>query len=528
MRYIFQEFVLDTGHRELRRGNAPVSVEPKVFDLLAHLLANRDRVVSKDDLIEAVWGGRIVSDSALTTCINAARVALGDSGEAQRLIKTLPRKGIRFVGDVRCEDMAEARTARVDAPPPPRSLTPPPVPQDKPSVAVLAFANLGGDDDQDYLSDGIADDIITELSRFSELFVIARNSSFQYKGKAADVRRIGEELNVRYVLEGSVRRAGGRIRISAQLINASTGAHLWAERYDRQIADVFAIQDEMARTIVPLLVAHVNKAEIARVSTRVPSTWEAYDHFLKGVAAFHGWLSTTAKEHLLMARHCFEQALKLDPNYARAYAGLSSTYSVCWMHKADDGYANPKTLDHAAALALQAVQCDPLLPRAHSEQGYVSVWRREYRASLAGFERAIALNPNYFDWRYCTALTYDGQFEKSVQILQECMRRDPFYPPVALGFLGIGLHMQKRLEEALVPTREFAARLPNHRGALTRLAAICAQLGLMDEARKAVAELLRLDPEYCIHHHVRLFAPHREQAHNEYLWEGLRLAGLPE
>jgi TolB-like protein len=242
--YSFEGISLDTDTRELRRGCELLSIEPKVFDLLVHLIANRGRVVSKDDLIATVWDGRIVSESALTTAINAARAALDDSGEAQRLIKTLPRKGLRFIGTVSEGPAPLATPTAPDAQRPALALP------DKPSVAVLPFANVSGDPEQAYIADGITDDIITELSRFSELFVIARNSSFQYKGKATDVRQVGRELGVRYVLEGSIRRVGERVRISVQLVNAANGAHLWAERYDRQIADVFAIQDEVARTSV--------------------------------------------------------------------------------------------------------------------------------------------------------------------------------------------------------------------------------------------------------------------------------------
>jgi len=238
MRYQFEDHVLDTDRRELRRGADLVPVEPKVFDLLIFLIANRERVASKDDLIATVWNGRIVSDSALTTRVNAARSAIGDSGEEQRLIKTLPRKGFRFVGRVQ-EEQVPGRTLDGGTPvePPRPALALP----DRPSIAVLAFTNMSGDPGQDYFSDGITEDIITGLSRFSELFVIARNSSFQYKGRSPDIRQVGRELGVRYVLEGSIRRAGDRVRITAQLIDAVTGAHRWAERYDRELKDVFAV-----------------------------------------------------------------------------------------------------------------------------------------------------------------------------------------------------------------------------------------------------------------------------------------------
>ena len=216
----FRRLSLDTDRQELLRGKNRIAIEPQVFDLLHYLVRNRDRVVSKDDWIAAVWKGRIISESTLTSRITAVRHAIRDRAEDQRLIRTVARKGLRFVGDVREEksptDVAEAGL-----------LTP-----DSPSIAVLPFNNLSGDPEQDYFADGVVEEIITALSRFRQLFVIARNSSFTYKGRAIDVKRVGRELGVRYVLEGSVRRAANRVRITAQLIDAQTGAHLWADRFD--------------------------------------------------------------------------------------------------------------------------------------------------------------------------------------------------------------------------------------------------------------------------------------------------------
>jgi len=260
VRYLFEGYSLDTNCRELRHGTVLVPLEPQVFDLLAYVLKHRERVVSKDDLLASIWKGRNVSESALTTRINAARRAIGDSGDQQHLIKTLLRKGIRFVGTVREEaQSATAPTLPVLALP------------DRPSIAVLPFTNMTGDVEQEYFSDGITEDIITELSRFGELFVIARNSSFQYKSKAVDVRQVGRELGVRYVLEGSIRRSADHIRISAQLIDAMTGSHRWAERYDRKLEDIFTLQAELACTIVALLAAHVNKAESERALAKPPA-----------------------------------------------------------------------------------------------------------------------------------------------------------------------------------------------------------------------------------------------------------------
>ena len=252
MRYLFEDYALDTDRRELHRGAEVVSVTPQVFDLLDYLIRNRERVVSKDDLINAIWNGRIVSDAALTTRLNVARSAIGDSGEEQRLIKTLPRKGFRFVGTVReAQGPAGAAVAdnQIELPKPALALP------DKPSIAVLPFQNMSGDPDQDYFADGMVDDIITALSRFKLLFVIARNSSFTYKGKAVDIKQVGRELGVRYVLEGSVRKAAGKVRIICQLIDAATGVHLWADRFEGDLSDIFALQDRMTESVVSAVAA---------------------------------------------------------------------------------------------------------------------------------------------------------------------------------------------------------------------------------------------------------------------------------
>ena len=270
MFYCFDDLSLDTDRRELRRKSELVPIAPQVFDVLQYLIENREQVVSKDDLIKGVWDGRIVSDSALTTRINAARAAIGDSGKEQHVIKTLPRKGFRFIATVR-EQQAAIETAAGGA-----AATPLPSPTlslpDKPSIAVLPFQNMGGDAGQEYFVDGVVEDIITGLSRIKWLFVIARNSTFAYKGRAVDLKQVGRELGVRYVLEGSVRKSADRVRVTAQLITAETGAHVWAERYDRKIDDFFALQDEITLSIVGAIEPTLRLAEIERVKRKRPES----------------------------------------------------------------------------------------------------------------------------------------------------------------------------------------------------------------------------------------------------------------
>ena len=317
MIFQFEHFVLNTKSRELHRGSIPVQIAPQVFDLLEFLVRNHERVVSKDDLTEAVWDGRIVSDSALTTRINAVRRALGDSGEAQHYIKTIPRKGVRFVAPV--QELASTGT-KTDAAATIRSAAPPY--PDRPSIAILPFSNMSDDRDQEFLADGMVEDIITTLSHVSSLFVVARNSSFAFKNKSPDIREVGRQLGVRYVLEGSVRRSTDRLRITAQLIDATDGKHVWAERYDRRLQDIFDIQDELTKEIVTALRIKLTDGEQASVWLRSTNNIEAWGYAMRG--ADHLWRGTAAS--MSEARSLLERAVAIDPTYAKAMALLALTY----------------------------------------------------------------------------------------------------------------------------------------------------------------------------------------------------------
>jgi adenylate cyclase len=525
LRYLFENCLLDTDRRELRCGADPVAVAPQVFDLIEYLIRNRERVVSKDDLTAAIWGGRIVSDAALTTRLNIARRAIGDSGEEQRLIKTLPRKGCRFVGAVREE---QAPVTEVSAEPSAKAPRPALALPDKPSIAVLPFANLSSDPEQEYFTDGIVDDIVTELSRFGELFVIARNSSFQYKGKAVDVREVARELGVRYVLEGSIRRGGDRIRISAQLIDAATGTHRWAERYDRKLEDVFAVQDDVVRTIVALLAAHVRMAETERALARPPNSWRAYDFYLQGVNAFASFSSSFSVKDLYETRRLLQQSLSVDASYARSFALLGHTHEVAWLFPLDRDFLHPGALDQAHQFARKALQLDPNLPETHSVLGLVLAWKRQHEASLGEIERALSLNPNYVDWRLGMALVLAGEQRRAVDVLETCMRLDPFHSPVASATLGFAYYMHKEYPQALAALRDSVSRAPNFRSGHGWLAATYAQLGRMEEARAEAAEVLRIHPDYTVTGTARRIMAFKSAEDAEHFFDGLRKAGLPE
>jgi TolB-like protein len=324
VKFLFGNHTLDSDRRELRRGSEPIAVEPQVFDLLVYLVENRDRVVSKDDLVASIWGGRIVSDSTLTSRINAARKAVGDSGEEQKVIRTIARKGLRFVGSVHTQSSG-AKPTQAAAPPADEiheSLRPAlPLP-DRPAIAVLPFINMSGDPEQEYFSDGISEDMITALSKLRWFFVIARNSSFIYKGKAVHMKQIAEELGVGYVVEGSVRKSGDRVRITAQLNDAATGSHIWAEHYDRGLADVFAVQDEITEAIVAAIEPQLYAAENFRARRKPPDSMDAWDLVMRALS--HFWRVT--RQDNVVAQALLEKAIAIDPNYGQALGVLATSY----------------------------------------------------------------------------------------------------------------------------------------------------------------------------------------------------------
>src|SRR5207342_3013608 len=389
MQFLFGDHTLDADRRELRRGAEPIAVEPQVFDLLIYLVENRDRVVSKDDLIASIWGGRVVSDSTLTSRINAARKAVGDSGDNQKLIRTIARKGLRFVGDVRVTPLGADPSdllsrAHEDAQDSSHLAWPLP---DRPAIAVLPFVNMSGDPEQEYFSDGISEDIITALSKLRWFFVIARNSSFTYKGKAVHMKQVGEELGVGYVVEGSVRKGGDRVRITAQLNDVATGGHIWAERYDRGLADVFAVQDEITEAIVAAIEPQLYAAESFRAQRKPPDSLDAWDLVMRALS--HHWRVT--RQDNVVAQALLEKAIAIDPNYGQAFGVLATSY----MFTAHMGW-----MDMAAAMpiaeraALAAIRADCEDPWAHYALGSVCLFTRRFDDSLAEFEVALRLNPN--------------------------------------------------------------------------------------------------------------------------------------
>jgi adenylate cyclase len=467
----------------------------------------------------------VEGDDLYGDCINiAARLeASADpggivvSGTAYDYIKNKVQIGFDDLGDQWLKNIAEPiRAYRVnDTRIPTRAV--PKLTTEKPSIAVLPFTNLSGDPEQQYFSDGITEDIITELSRLQSLFVIARNSSFQYRDKAVDVRRIGKEIGARYVVEGSVRKLGNRLRITAQLIEAPTGNHLWSERYDRSIDELFEVQDEVTRTIVATLIGRVEDAEIKGSVRKHPENLAAYDSLLRGIEHIRAY----GCEENRRARQLFEQAISLDPRFALAHAYFS--LALLLEHGFD--HAPDAIKDRAVASALTAVRLDPRESRAHQFLGQAYLLCGESDLALSHFERASALNPNdpHTTAHRGYALAIVGRAEEGIKVIRHAMRLNPFHPDWYWDNLAVAQYTAHRYEDALDSIRQSAARTSFDWVALT--AACYTQLGQVDKAAERAAEVLRLKPDF----HLLLETVHHKNACDAEHWlDGMRKARLPE
>ena len=534
MLYLFEDFALDSERRELRRGAEPIAVEPQVFDLLEYLVRNRDHVVSKDDLIATVWDGRIVSDVTLDTRVNAARRALQDNGKDQRLIKTLPRKGIRFVGAVREDERLPINA--VPAAPATEQPGPTFVLPDRPSIAVLPFTNMSGDPEQEYFADGIVEDLITALSHFRWLFVIARNSTFTYKGQAVDVAKVGRELGVRYILEGSVRRIADRVRITVQLIEAERATHIWAQRFDRPVADIFALQDEITDCIAGALDPEISASERERARRKPPEhlgAWELYQRGMEHVLQHN-------REHFIEAQKFLRRAIELDPEFSAPHSALAIVgfHQFSRMSRDNPAAAVKEMFKEAARevykAASRAVELDPNDSQAHVALGLAYVQRDQLSHATAEHEIALSLNPSsaFARWGFGQVLVRTDRFEEALEQCEAALRLSPRDPRTwRLFFLrASALYQLRRYEEAAKWAYE-ATRHPTADSLWPAiyLAGALAQLGRTNEAATAIGELRRTRPNLTVA--SLLLWPNmriRSQGSLDHIVAGLRKAGLPE
>ena len=516
MIYRFGDHELDTEGFRLTASGEEIAVEPQVFALLQFLIEQRERVVSKDEIIEHVWDGRIVSDGTLNSRINSARRALGDDGKAQAVIKTFPRRGFRFVATLSGDD---------DAAPTPEPTTV----LDKPSIAVLPFHNLSDDPEQEYFSDGITEDIITALSRVRQFHVVARNTTFAYKGRAIGDTAVAGELGVRYVLEGSVRRAGDRLRISAQLIDGTTGNHLWAERYDRDQQDIFEVQDDITKRVVSAIEPELARAERDRANLKRPEDLGAWDLYQRGMSHLWDRGEFGQPDEIEIALDYFNKSIELDPRFPPAHAAIAH----CSFFKVFFGSSEQRSraFGEGVAAARKAIEIDPKEADAYTQLALLHAAYRQPEEAIRICNAAIAIEPH-------SARAYQvlGMAETCIGNAEEGLRHcetavelvgsDPIVGP-SLAWMAMANIFLGDYEKA-VDWAKKALDVPSTQiWGNAALTAAYGHLGNEVEAKGAREELKRRMPNFS-YAFVEENFPVTDPDYFAVFVDGLRKAGLPE
>ena len=529
--FVFEDYLLDEERRELTLRGQVVAVGPQVFDLLLLFVNNPDRVMSKDDLLQAVWNGRIVSESTITSHINAVRKAIGDTGEEQRLVRTVARKGYRFVGQIKVSGNGETQQPQrtvIDEHSAPAANAMPPslLLPDKPSITVLPFQNLSGDPEQEYFADGIVEDLIAALSRIRWLFVIARNSSFTYKGRTVDAKGVSQELGVRYLLEGSVRKCGEKVRITGQLIDATSGTHIWAERFEGTLNDLFELQDQITESVVGAIAPQLERAEIERAKRKPTESLGAYDYYLRAMAKLHNG----TREALDEALPLFYKAIELDPEFASAY-GMAA-----WCHfwRKINGWMTDRTQEIAEGIRLGRMAVTlgrddaVALTRGGHALGHLT---GDVDGGIALLDRARLLNPNlapaWFLGGILRALR--GETDAAIEHLAHAVRLSPLDPEMFRMQIGMALahFFAGRFDLATQWAEKALGNLPGFLPPVAVIAASHALSGRMDKARLAMQRLRELDPALRLGN-LKDWLPIQRPEDSARFVDGLRLAGLPE
>jgi adenylate cyclase len=473
--HAFGPFRLDAEAEILFRGAEPLPVGKRAVALLRVLVERPGAPVSKDALIEAAWSGFAVEESNLPVQIGALRRVLGNEPGGESWIETLPRRGYRYIGPAITNGGV------------PISLALP----DKPSIAVLPFQNMSGDANQDYFADGMVEEIITALSRIKWLFVIARNSSFTYKGRAVDVKQVGRELGVRYVLEGSVRKAGDRMRITGQLIDAVTGAHLWAEHFDGLLEDVFVLQDRVAISVAGVIEPALQAAEIRRSEDRPTNDLAAYDLYLRSLALTFSW----ERSSIIQAIDLLEQAIERDPSYGPALALAAMCYQNLHMNGwSKDQEADCRLSIDLARRAIRVGSDDPFVLSASAHAlGY---FEENINPAIALVDRSLELNPSSATswYRSGTLRLWAGQPELAIQHFETSLRLNPRRKGPSLFGIGLGHFFTRRFDQAADLLLQSLQETPNWTPTYRFLASCYAQMDRLDEARKFVEQLRRITP----------------------------------
>lgn len=518
MIYLFDKCELDTDRLELRRDGEIQAVQPQVFSVLLHLIENREHVVSKDELIDAVWEGRVISDTTLTSRINAARRAVGDNGKEQAVIRTFPRRGFRFVAAIETQPVQEA-VSIAQSPAVVSSH------HEKPSLVVLPLRNISGDPEQEYFADGITEDLTAALAKFSWFSVIGRNTAFIFKNEPIDARKIGTELDVGYVLEGSLRRSGKQLRVTAGLIETEKGKHIWTNRYDRKLTDIFEIQDEIASNIARAIEPELTQAEGARLERKTPNDFTAWDYALRAQM----YLYRHTSDDIKLAIEYADKSVSIDPKSAFAYRLLATSKYTAAMNR----WFEPRgqTMAEALEAAGAAVGLDPRDASAHHTRAMLHLAYSEHEAAISAFDVAIELNSSLahaYAGKAAT-LTYAGRPREALPLFDEAIRVSPLDPNLsfwrcaqALTYLMVGDH-ERAVDCAQYSIEHKKTWLPSR----LFLIATLAYSDQLDLARREIDDLLAIEPKFDIAEAAKL-NPFKAQADLDYFLEGLRAAGLPE
>jgi TolB-like protein/DNA-binding winged helix-turn-helix (wHTH) protein len=486
--------------REVRSPRGTVTVEPRVMQAMVRLFHARGAVVSRDDLIQSCWGGRVVSEDAINRCIAKVRQLAENHGETWFTVETVPRVGYRLVlaGQSAIGKPAGGRL----------------------SICVLPFANLSDDPRQEFLADGLTADIITDLSRWPSLAVLSRHTTFRFKGQHVDPKRIGQELGARYVVEGAVRRMDDRLRISANLTDAETGNHIWSERFDRPVADFFAVQDEVVRTIVGTLVGRVYVSEGDRLRSRHPSSLAAYELTLRGNTL--PWDDPASAAEALQ---CFEMAIKLDPDYGFPYS-LKATL-VKWKWERDLS-ASMEIIDECFALAQRGVALADNQSTSHAALGTLYYFRQSFDLALHHYERAVEINPNN-QWNLADLggmLAQIGRPEEGLERLRDARRADPFFGPSWYWrVVGATKFVLRRYDEALADFERVQANSPPY--ALAMMAGCSIKLGQAERAKDLIAQCFAGQPQATVDD-ILVRVPYQRTEDTEHLRACLLEAGAPQ
>jgi TolB-like protein len=505
----------------LRRDGVALPLRPKSFDLLVYLARNPGRLIPKAELIDHVWHDIAVTENSLVQCIKDIRQALQD--DAQTDVQTVSKRGYLFAPSVVEIEDGEIDPSAVVLPG--LSAAGENVPlalPSRPSIAVLPFDNMSGDPAQEYFADGMSEDLITGLSRIRWLFVIARNSTFVYKHRAVDVRQVARELGVRYVLEGSIRRAGKQLRVSAQLIDAVTGGHHWAERYDRELDDIFAVQDEITRSVVAAIEPHLLAAEGIRAFSRSADDLDAWEYVAR--ARTHIWRLTRSDN--ATATDMLKRAVEAYPDYAPA----RSLLGFCLVFAAHNGWIDRDLgLRTGREHIMRATAIDDCDPWGQIAFGYSSMMERRTEESLAAFRRAVSLNPSsatahsYFSH----GLAFAGHDGEAIAHGEDAIRLSPLDPEMAifLGGIAVAHYLAGRYPQALRYSDELLRLRPGFQGAQRMHCACLAQTGRIEEARQFLATIRLEHPQLSIDW-IRKCVPYQTPELMERFLEGMRKAGL--